>query len=443
MKGKQREKRRIFLFIFTIISVLLFFIPTGLNNDQINFGFKPKLGNIAPYMPTDPYPPDGAKNLKLPVTLNVNVSDPDADPMYVYFYNALDDSLIGIDTVPNGSTATCTWTGLQSDKTYRWYVISNDSEHETISPIWNFTTESSYSGGGGISTPINQKPIANIIGPNIVYVGEYINFSAQNSYDPDGYITGYRWDFNNDGLFDTNWMENTTATYTYFITGNYYVKLQVKDNDDATSTDYLIITIIQQEPEQKPPIARTNGPYDGVVYENITFSGVGSYDPDGTIINYTWNFGDGTQGYRVETIHSYKISGSYNITLNVTDNDNITSSSNTTIANILIDSYGDGWKAEEKKQLLLLLLLIIEAIIITIIIFLIIRKHYEINRLIKNKHYEISRLIKKLDKLKKKQQKIKKRANKLKSIGKINKKRAITYYHTKSKIHNKNTNKIK
>ena len=430
MKGKQTEKRKIFLFIFTIISVFIFFSPTALTDDQINFDFKPKLVNTAPYLPTDPYPPDGTTNLEVPVTLNVNVSDPDADPIYVYFYNALDDSLIGIDTVPNGSTATYLWTGLQSDKTYRWYVIANDSEYENISPIWSFTTKSSYSGGGGISPPVNQKPIANITGPNIVYIGEYITFSAQNSYDPDGEITSYRWDFNNDGLFDTNWMENTTATYTYYIPGNYYVKLQVKDNDNTTSTDYLNITIIKQEPNQQHPIAKTNGPYDGLVYENITFSSVGSYDPDGTIINYTWNFGDGTLGYGAETTHSYKISGSYNITLSVTDNDNISNSS-TTIANILINSSGESYRAEEKNQLLLLIFLIIGAIIVTTIIFLFLRKHYEINY-----------LIKKIDELKKKQQKIKMRADKLKTIGRINKKRASTYY-IKSKIHYKNTNKIK
>jgi PKD repeat protein len=349
MKGRQKKKRRISLFIFTITSVFIFFIPTGLTNEEITLGFKPNLGNIPPYQPTDPYPPDGATNLEIPVTLNVNVSDPDADPMDVYFYSALDDSIIGTDTVPNGSTASCTWSGLAPNTIYRWYVVANDSEYENTSSIWSFTTESSYGGGGGSPPPANQKPIAKVTGPDTGYVNEYISFSAQYSYDPDGDITGYRWDFNNDGLFDTDWIEDTLMTYTYFQPGNYSVKLQVKDDNDATSTDSYVITIIQQEPDQQSPVVQANGPYDGLVYENITFTGVGSYDPDGTIVNYTWDFGDGIIRYGVEIIHSYNISGIYNITLSVTDNYNLTSN-NTTIANILIDSDGDGWSDEIEKS---------------------------------------------------------------------------------------------
>lgn len=413
MNGKQRKKRSISLFVllFTLLSSLIFFMPTGLTNDQITLSFYPDsyLNNSAPYQPTAPYPSDGATNINFSLTLKVNVSDPDNDPMNVYFYYALDDSFIGMDTVPNGSTATCSWNGLASSTKYRWYAIARDPVCENVSPIWTFTTQSSY-GGRGSTSPANKKPIADITGPDTGYVNEYINFSAQYSYDPDGEITGYRWDFNNDGLFDTDWTEDTLATYTYFIPGNYSVKLQVTDDDDATSTDLYVITILQG---QQLPVAQANGPYVGLVYENITFSGGGSYDPDGTIVNYTWDFGDGTIGYGVESIRSYTISGLYNITLSVTDRDNLTSN-NTTTAQIT------PYAPEEGK--LPLLFLIITTVIVTISIVPFIRRHYEINLMIKQ-----------LDKLKKTQHAKKKRANKFKSIGRTNKKRAGVYYNIKSK----------
>jgi len=72
-----------------------------------------------------------------------------------------------------------------------------------------------------------------------------------------------------------------------------------------------------------PPVAYANGPYVGLTYQNITFNASGSSDLDGSITNYTWDFGDNTTGYGVSPIHSYNISGLFNITLIVTDNDEI------------------------------------------------------------------------------------------------------------------------
>jgi len=56
------------------------------------------------------------------------------------------------------------------------------------------------------------------------------------------------------------------------------------------------------------------------------FDGSDSYDPDGSINSYQWDFGDGsTQGGEVVS-HSFSQSGSYNVRLTVTDNKNKTSS---------------------------------------------------------------------------------------------------------------------
>jgi PKD repeat protein len=50
----------------------------------------------------------------------------------------------------------------------------------------------------------------------------------------------------------------------------------------------------------------------------------GSSDPDGSIVSYAWDFGDGTQGSGVDATHTYAEAGSYTITLTVTDNDGAT-----------------------------------------------------------------------------------------------------------------------
>ena len=55
--------------------------------------------------------------------------------------------------------------------------------------------------------------------------------------------------------------------------------------------------------------------------ESIIFNANSSYDSDGYITNYTWQFGDGSTGYGMIVNHSYTAYGEYNITLIVTDDD--------------------------------------------------------------------------------------------------------------------------
>ncbi len=53
----------------------------------------------------------------------------------------------------------------------------------------------------------------------------------------------------------------------------------------------------------------------------VTFSAAGSYDSDGYIVSYLWNFGDGTKRKGITTKHVYKMEGNYLIILTGTDND--------------------------------------------------------------------------------------------------------------------------
>jgi len=55
--------------------------------------------------------------------------------------------------------------------------------------------------------------------------------------------------------------------------------------------------------------------------ESIIFNANSSYDVDGDIVNYTWQFGDGSTGYGMIVNHSYTAYGEYNVTLIVTDDD--------------------------------------------------------------------------------------------------------------------------
>lgn len=69
------------------------------------------------------------------------------------------------------------------------------------------------------------------------------------------------------------------------------------------------------------PYANTNGnQYLEAVGHAIEFSSIGSNDPDGEIVSYEWDFGDGAVSTEQEVAHTYTDTGEYNVTLTVTDN---------------------------------------------------------------------------------------------------------------------------
>ncbi len=69
----------------------------------------------------------------------------------------------------------------------------------------------------------------------------------------------------------------------------------------------------------QPPVAVANGPYAGIVGQAVTLTAAGSSDPDGTIVGYAWDFGDGQASTGSSASHSYSAAGSYSATLIVTD----------------------------------------------------------------------------------------------------------------------------
>ena len=75
----------------------------------------------------------------------------------------------------------------------------------------------------------------------------------------------------------------------------------------------------------QPPVAEANGPYSGTPSIAINFSSAGSTDPDGSIVDYSWNFGDGSPPSTAPNpSRTYTSTGSFTVTLIVTDNQGAT-----------------------------------------------------------------------------------------------------------------------
>ena len=62
-----------------------------------------------------------------------------------------------------------------------------------------------------------------------------------------------------------------------------------------------------------------------------------STDSDGTVVSYAWDFGDGQSSSLENPTHTYASTGTYNVTLSVTDNDNLTDSSSQSVTVPLVN----------------------------------------------------------------------------------------------------------
>ena len=258
-----------------------------------------------PDKPINVYPEDGATNVGLNPTLQVKVSDPDSEVLTVYFYSATDNKLLGeVHGVRSGEVASYTLR-LPYDCLMAWYAVANDSKQETASDIWIFTTLP--------TPPANKKPVADPGGPYYGNVNETIQFDGTASFDPDGEITFYRWNFG-DGSGE---ILDPRPTHVYKKEGVYQVTLTVVDNNGTSDTKITNAYISGKF--NKKPVANPGGPYLAKVKESILFDASNSYDPDGEIVNYSWDFGDNSKAYGKKVKHSYSKEGTYQVTLTVTD----------------------------------------------------------------------------------------------------------------------------
>jgi hypothetical protein len=174
-------------------------------------------------------------------------------------------------------------------------------------------------------TTINAAPVANSNGPYAGDEGSPITFDASGSYDPDGSIDLYEWDFDGDGVYDVS-TATSTAIFTWGDDHAGTVELRVTDNDGLSDTDAASITINNVAPTVSFYVEQ---PEDFILpYHSLTFNGAST--DAGWLDTHAanWDFGDDTIVYGTLTPigtttaeHAYVEPGTYTVTLTVTDDD--------------------------------------------------------------------------------------------------------------------------
>jgi arylsulfatase A-like enzyme len=136
------------------------------------------------------------------------------------------------------------------------------------------------------------------------------SFDASASSDIDGSIASIDWDFG-DGT--TAPAGGATISHTYTTPGTYTVTATVTDDRGVASP---ISQPVTTGVPNVPPTAAFTPTVNGA---QIDFDASASSDSDGSIVDYSWDFGDGTTGYGVTASHTYSTYGDYLVRLTVTD----------------------------------------------------------------------------------------------------------------------------
>jgi len=174
----------------------------------------------------------------------------------------------------------------------------------------------------------NEKPVS-VPGayPTLGGLSLRVHCWDAGSYDPDGSIVKWEWNFDDAG--EEGWWDCSESSgdtwHTYESAGTFNARLRVTDNAGKKASAGILITVDPQA--NASPVAYLQATPDaGDCPLAVAFTTDGSYDPDGTIVKYEWDWdGDGTWDFDSGTTgtasHVYSSPGSYQAWVRVTDND--------------------------------------------------------------------------------------------------------------------------
>ncbi|MHA1951113.1 MAG: PKD domain-containing protein [Candidatus Thorarchaeota archaeon] len=164
------------------------------------------------------------------------------------------------------------------------------------------------------TNPLNAPPTAYFGLRKKVYRDVDVEFDGSQSYDTDGVIELYQWVFEGEITFISGAAWNPTVRFLQL--GDINITLTVTDDDGETGSTTLTYRVVNQ-----PPVAEAGLDQSVFTGFNVDFQATpGSFDPDGTIVSYEWNFMDGTTGTGQSITHVFGLPGTYYVTLTVTDN---------------------------------------------------------------------------------------------------------------------------
>jgi PKD repeat protein len=254
-------------------------------------------------------------------TADVTVSPALESPVASFTENAttaLTDEVIHFNASesndPDGTIESYFWDFGDGTNASDATVDHSYADDGTYTVTLTVTDDDGLTGSDTATKIIENRPPVALFTQSLTTVetGKTTTFYAGDSYDLDGTIVSYQWNFD-DGTVVTE--TDLSITHVYDDDGSYTVTLTVTDDDGATNSISITKTVLN-----RPPIALfTQNATTVNVGEAIHFDASDSFDPDGDIVMYFWDFDDLTDETGVSVDHEYTEGGNYTVTLFIMD----------------------------------------------------------------------------------------------------------------------------
>jgi PKD repeat protein len=191
----------------------------------------------------------------------------------------------------------------------RTYHITNLEQNSVFQDSVNGITVTATSAGGATATVKvdirNAAPEASF--SHAILDGHLSVQFTNDSIDDYDNIVSYLWEMDGKTFTDKD------TNYTFPDSGTYPVKLTVTDDcGNSHDTSYGVVVVANN-----PPTADFSFTADHLVVQFTNDSN----DSDGNIKSSVWDFGDGATSEEASPSHTYAQSGTYEVTLTVTDDD--------------------------------------------------------------------------------------------------------------------------
>ncbi len=264
------------------------------------------------------------------VDARATTNDPDVEVKQYRFYviengKVILSQVVDKDQVKKGGMARAVFDLWQFPGKHNYYI-----KVEAIDEYGKKTSKISDDSIFVRSTANNRKPTGSIMGNTMGTTTDIIFFHA-NFRDVNGDALNYRWLVDNDEPIGTN---SSTVSHQFKSPGKHIIKVQVEDGISARFVDNTPVEAIRQINitggiyqdagilvENRPPEVLIRGVLPGTSGDTDTqfaFYAEGT-DPDGDLLTYAWDFGDGSRASIQNVAYKYIAPGEYPVKVQVSD----------------------------------------------------------------------------------------------------------------------------
>jgi len=168
---------------------------------------------------------------------------------------------------------------------------------------------------------LNRDPVAGAGVDFTASVGSTVTLDATSSSDPDGDVLAYAWAQVSGPAITLLGASTAAPSFVPSAAGTYVFVVTVSDGLGGSAVDTVTVTAIVN---LAPTAVISVVPMSGTLTTAFAFDGTASNDPDGVILTYAWDFGDGGSSVTATATHTYGARGAFTVTLTVTDDDGST-----------------------------------------------------------------------------------------------------------------------